>query len=180
MPDKVIEPKPATPTRRSCEECPFHVSPMSVYRTGSCDNSRKPSACPVLRSLNRNQSDNFDLRKSGLHASRRLARDVVCEPKARSPGRRFTSLESAIEIQEEVGAALEGCADRLSAVSLHAKSTEFCIGCSVTRVPVAFAIALASATAAGGTPGSPTPVGASVEGTMCTSILRMPPILSGS
>ena len=38
------------------------------------------------------------------------------------------------------------------------------------RFPVAAAIAFASAGAIGGTPGSPTPVGFSVDGTMWTSI----------
>ncbi len=39
------------------------------------------------------------------------------------------------------------------------------------RLPVAANIALATAGPIGATPGSPTPVGGAVEGTMCTSIL---------
>ena len=43
-------------------------------------------------------------------------------------------------------------------------------GRSYSGLPVSCAIALATAGAMGGVPGSPTPVGALVEGTMCTSI----------
>src|SRR6185437_2821097 len=43
-------------------------------------------------------------------------------------------------------------------------------GSTRSRLPVAAASALATAGAIGGTPGSPTPVGLSVDGTMCTSM----------
>ena len=46
------------------------------------------------------------------------------------------------------------------------------------RLPVAAASALATAGAIGGTPGSPTPVGFSVDGTMCTSTAGISPIRS--
>jgi histidine kinase/DNA gyrase B/HSP90-like ATPase len=48
-------------------------------------------------------------------------------------------------------------------------SPDFANGSTVTRLPVAENTALANAGPIGATPGSPTPVGASVEGTMCTS-----------
>lgn len=54
------------------------------------------------------------------------------------------------------------------------------IGNAVTRRLLAAAIALARAGAAGGVPGSPTPVGGSAEGTMCTSISPISEIRSGS
>ena len=60
------------------------------------------------------------------------------------------------------------------------KSTSSCIGRAVMRLPVAAKIALASAGAAGGTPGSPTPLGASCEGRTCTSMAPMSPIRKGS
>lgn len=44
------------------------------------------------------------------------------------------------------------------------------------RLPVAAKMALARAGATGGTPGSPTPVGASVLGTMCTSTAGASPM----
>jgi hypothetical protein len=56
---------------------------------------------------------------------------------------------------------------RILAMSLHAerKSSDL-IGRRRTRLPVAAKIAFATAGATGGTPGSPTPVGFSVLGTI--------------
>lgn len=54
------------------------------------------------------------------------------------------------------------------------------IGRTLTRRPLAAEMALASAGAAGGVPGSPTPVGASDDWTICTSMAPMSPIRSGS
>ena len=51
-------------------------------------------------------------------------------------------------------------------------------GSTRTRLPVAANTAFASAGPIGGTPGSPTPVGASVEGTMWTSTLGISAIVS--
>src|SRR4029077_13663363 len=45
-------------------------------------------------------------------------------------------------------------------------------GSVCSRIPVAARTALATAGAIGGVPGSPTPEGGFVEGTMCTSIAR--------
>ena len=58
-----------------------------------------------------------------------------------------------------------------SRVNAHAeRKSSGLIGSRRTRLPVAAKIALATAGATGGTPGSPTPVGCSVLGTMYTSI----------
>lgn len=48
-----------------------------------------------------------------------------------------------------------------------------------TRLPVSAKYALATAGAIGGTPGSPTPIGAADERTMCRSMLGMSSIRSG-
>src|ERR1700732_639367 len=61
----------------------------------------------------------------------------------------------------------QGSHDLAPAVSANSLAR---IGSRRMRFPVAAKIALASAGATGGTPGSPTPVGFTVLGTMCTSI----------
>ena len=55
------------------------------------------------------------------------------------------------------------------AVHAQAASSAGLKGRRVRCLPVAAAMALATAGAAGGTPGSPMPVGAALEGTICTS-----------
>ncbi len=64
-------------------------------------------------------------------------------------------------------------AGQVRAQAAHAKRTPLsAIGSTVTRAPSA-AMALASAGPAGGTPGSPTPVGGSADGTIWTSMAPM-------
>ena len=53
-------------------------------------------------------------------------------------------------------------------------------GQAIGGIAVAAAIALASAGPAGGVPGSPTPVGGSADGTVCTSIALMSRMRRGS
>src|SRR5579862_1123992 len=53
--------------------------------------------------------------------------------------------------------------------SHHRRQADSVSGSTRRRLPVAAAIAFATAGAIGGTPGSPTPVGLSVDGTICTS-----------
>ena len=60
----------------------------------------------------------------------------------------------------------------------HVFPSERAKGRSRTRSAVSFAHALATAGAIGGTPGSPTPVGFSEDGTMCTSTFGISPMRS--
>ena len=77
----------------------------------------------------------------------------------------------------------KGCAAGKSGRSTgyHTKLTPFsAIGRLETRSALLAAIALASAGAAGGVPGSPPPVGASADVTICVSIAPMSLMRSGS
>jgi hypothetical protein len=105
------------------------------------------------------------------HKSRAALREVIFDAAARDQATSRPSCRSA---------SIEPSHPRpQTRTTTHARLSISCwIGNDRMRLPVAAKIALHTAGAIGGTPGSPTPVGFSFEGTMCTSTFGISFILS--